>query len=77
MMENITTTYPKANKDHVCEGHIQILDHDPDNETKHKCKGIKKGDEYIKQVNKLDDIYTWKSCLPCYDVIADNGFYNE
>ena len=76
-MANISTTYPKANKEHICQGAQQILDHDADGELNHKCEGIKKGDKYMKQVNKIDDIYTWKSCLPCNKIIADNGFYDE
>lgn len=76
-MENIRTTYPKARKKHICQGIHQINDHDPDGETQHTCKGINRGDVYIKQVNKVDDIYTWKSCLACNEVICDNGFFEE
>ncbi len=76
-MINICTTTPTARKKHICDGDTQIREYDPDNTAKHKCKGINKGTKYIRQVNKMDDVYTWKSCVKCSQIIHDNSFFTD
>ena len=66
-MEIIRTTNRKARKDHVCN----------------LCNlTIPKGTTYEHQVNKIDEIYTWKSHLECVRLseklnMYDGDYYND
>jgi len=71
-MECISQSNPIARKNHYCQGQEQISSFTPLDLPIPKCNGIKKGNRYIKQVNKVDDIYTWKSCETCFKFICDN-----
>jgi hypothetical protein len=85
-MENILRAERKARKDHTCDGFFQIdgvmtwheLKCAHGVETPELPHKIEKGEVYHYQVNKDGgDIYTWKSCKRCYDLINEHGLYDD
>ena len=86
MSEIIRETKPKARKSYCCDGKEQINKwieaESPDEferarKQMQNCKGIKKGDIYISQFNKDgSDVWMWKSCLGCNDIIIKYEFHD-
>jgi len=79
-METISNYKRKARKAHECEGCEQITHYDQIDyvSTPPQCAGIKRGDSYQYQFNKVDgQAYDFKSCLPCYEFICKHGLFED
>lgn len=80
-MVQITRGTRKARQSHICGGCFAIGEYTGDTKKdygeEHICQGINKGDIYHYQVNVDNDIYTWKSCLPCLDFINKHNLWGE
>lgn len=82
MSETIRSSQPKAQKDYSCQGKEQI-DFTGGREIEEaekqfkSCKGIKKGDIYEYQFNKDgSEVWSWRSCKRCFDVIIKHELHD-
>lgn len=85
MSDLIRSEEPVARKDYTCQGRNQIV-YTMDCEVTHKkgydqvlkCASIKKGEKHNKQTISCDgEIYTWRSCFECLEVIEELDLYRD
>lgn len=82
MFTCLSQNEPKARKRHDCDGHTQIdacvgyssIQHEYCLDKKPSCTGaIEVGQQYIRQNNVQDgELYSWKSCKECFDLICEH-----
>ena len=84
MITLIRETKPKARKRYNCDGREQIQVYDVDREHEDAkrqaelCGDIQKGQTYISQFCKDGgDVWTFKTCLGCNDILEKYKLYED